>query len=130
MYRENNAVADAIADRGCIGDGLELKITCGTARQRPQGLRVFFDGTGGKSTSAEGGAGWVVYACFADDLCTWLEIARGWRPVEMKNDPLLAEWTAMYSASQSIYIIARDGIIGLAAPQPKQKRRKREGLES
>ena len=42
----------------------------------------------------------------------------------IENDPLLAEWTAMYSALQSIYAISRDGIIGLAAPQPTPKRRR------
>ena len=70
VYRENNKVADATADRGCKGEGLEIKMSCARAREIPQGVRAFFDGTGGKSASGTGGAGWVLYACFAYDIDT------------------------------------------------------------
>ena len=58
IYREQNAAADKVADRASLTGVASLRVMC--PEERPDALRLTFDGTAGKTGQSGPAAGIVI----------------------------------------------------------------------
>ena len=128
VFREHNVEADALASKAAFENKATHWMAPEAAGRRPVACRVFFDGSGGKSTGSidmpVGSAAWALQACWDVNQKHWDEVAYACLPLPGANS-MIAETVAATEAVAAVKCVMRGHALRFekTGSPTKQKRR-------